>query len=452
MGQGMSNGYLELINATPHPWTLQALHSYQMDNWSFPSTVPSGAALPVYVQWHSSLGKSKSDDAGEAVYSVGGTSSSFQVQARYRDGFNLEVYLVDLATQNNAQGSTVSLGWNGGSYVNWVLGGADGSYTSNGASVDWMHQNLATLGNRKLRHICMPGSHDAGMSTFGTHTDLVDKQNTITQKFDIATQLTAGSRWFDVRPILRNGSFYTGHYSDIDVLGWQGADGQPLDQIISQINDFTAKYNELVILDISHAYNADSDYADFSQANWETLFTELQKINHRLNTTGMTISTDLSSQTLSSFIGNGPCVLLVTELPTGITLPSAAFAAGIVNSGNSFPIYNVYADSNKLDTMVADQLTKLHTQRTSPDAEFFLLSWTLTQDALDVINAGTSILELAEKAYEPLFQQAFVNFTSQSYPNVLYMDLFGASTKDAKAPNTEVAALAMAVNGLYGKA
>ncbi|KAK7510605.1 PLC-like phosphodiesterase [Phyllosticta citriasiana] len=452
MGQGMSNGYVELINATPHTWTLSHSHSYQMDNWSFPSIVASGASTPVYIQWHVAAGKSLGDDAGEAVYSVGGTSSSFQVQARYRDGFNLEVYLVDLATQNNAQGSTISLGWNGGSYVNWVLGSADGSYTSNDASVDWMHQNLALLGDRKIRHLCMPGSHDAGMSTFGTHTDLVTKQNTITQKFDIATQLTAGSRWFDIRPILRNGSFYTGHYSDIDVLGWQGADGQSLNDIISQINDFTSKYNELVILDISHAYNADSDYADFTQADWETLFTELQKINHRLNTTGLTTSTDLSSKTLSSFIENGPCVLLVTELQTGISLPSAAFAAGIVNSGDSFPIYNSYADSNDLNTMVSDQLSKLYTQRKNPDSTFFLLSWTLTQDALDVINAGTSILELAEQAYQPLFRQAFVNFTSQTYPNVLYMDLFGASSKDASAPKTEVAALAMAVNSLYGAA
>ena len=35
--------------------------------------------------------------------------------------------------------------------------------------VDWMHQNLATLGCHPLRHLTLPGTHDSGMSTL-THS------------------------------------------------------------------------------------------------------------------------------------------------------------------------------------------------------------------------------------------------------------------------------------------
>ncbi|KAK0659221.1 hypothetical protein DIS24_g4095 [Lasiodiplodia hormozganensis] len=453
MGQG---GTIDLINGTPYPWTLGGQSSYQMKAWSFPSTVASGASIPVYVEWDQDPGKDQRDDGGEAVYSMGGSSGTFQVQARNTDGFNLEVYLEAVETENNPVGSTISLGWNHNAAVNLVFGGEQGAFTSNNPSVDWMHQNLATLGDRKLRQICMPGSHDAGMSEFNAHTGLVRDTNTLTQKFSIAEQLTAGSRWFDIRPVISSGKFYAGHYSDTKIVGWQGANGQSLSDIINNINTFTSQYNELIILDISHTMDTDNDYTDLSQAQWNTLFTQLQSINHRFNATGVSTSEDLSKRTLNQFIGNGPCVLIVAELPSGITLGDH-FSQGIVASSPNFPFYNSYSNTDELDTMASDQLSKLSSQRKTPDDEFFLLSWTLTESVIDTIWGSVpipgdlnSILELAGKAYQPLFEH-FDNFTSQSYPNVLYMDLFGAFDQDATAPSTEVAALALAVNGISGR-
>ncbi|KAL0258329.1 hypothetical protein SLS55_007505 [Diplodia seriata] len=453
MGQG---GTIDLINGTPYPWTLSSQSSYQMKAWSFPSTVASGASIPVYVEWDQDAGKDQKDDGGEAVYSMGGSSATFQVHARNTDGFNLEVYLEAVESQNNPVGSTISLGWNHNNAVNLIFGGDDGAFTSNNPSVDWMHQYLATLGDRPLRQICMPGSHDAGMSEFNAHTGLVRDTNTLTQKFNIADQLAAGSRWFDIRPVISSGKFYAGHYSDTNIVGWQGANGQSLSDIIDNINSFTSQYDELVILDISHTVDTDNDYADLSQDQWNTLFTQLQSINHRFNTTGVSTSEDLSKRTLNQFIENGPCVLIIAELPDGITL-GGYFAQGMVASSPNFPINNDYSNTDELDTMVSDQLSKLSSRRTTPDDEFFLLSWTLTESVIDTIWGSVpipgdlnSILELAGQAYQPLFEH-FDNFTSQSYPNVLYMDLFGTFDQDATTPTTELAALALAVNGIAGR-
>ncbi|KAL1621070.1 hypothetical protein SLS56_009376 [Neofusicoccum ribis] len=453
MGEG---GWIDLINGTPYPWQLSSQSSYQMKAWTFPSTVSSGASVPVYVEWNQDPGKDQKDDGGEAVYAMEGTSATFQVQARNTDGFNLEVSLVAVETENNAVGSTISLGWNHNHAVNWVVGGEQGAFTSNNPSVDWMHANLDLLGDRKIRHICMPGSHDAGMSEFNGHTGLVRDANTLTQKFNIADQLAAGSRWFDVRPVVSSGQFYAGHYSDTGIVGWQGANGQSLSDIISNINAFTAKYDELIILDISHTIDTDNDYVDLTQTQWNSLFDQLLGLNYRLNTTGISSTEDVSQRALSQFIGDGPSVLIVAELPSGITLGDY-FAKGILASSPNFPFYNVYSNTDDLATMSSDQLSKLSTNRKTPDDTFFLLSWTLTESVIDTIWGSipipgdlNSILELAGTAYQPLFE-SFGNFTAESYPNVLYMDLFGAYDQDAASPSTEVAALALAINGIAGR-
>ncbi|KAK7727724.1 hypothetical protein SLS57_002766 [Botryosphaeria dothidea] len=453
MGEG---GLIDLINGTPYPWTLSSQSFYQMKAWTFPTTIASGASVPVYVEWDQDPGKDQGDDGGEAAYSMDGTSATFQVQARNTDGFNLEVYLTAVETQNNAVGSTISLGWNHNHAVNLVVGGEQDAFTSNNPSVDWMHQNLGTLGDRKLRHICVPGSHDAGMSEFNAHTGLVRDTNTLTQKFNIAEQLAAGSRWFDIRPVISSGKFYAGHYSDTGIVGWQGANGQSLSDIVNNINSFTAHYDELIILDISHTMDTDNDYADLSQAQWNQLFDQLLSLNNRFNTTGVSTSEDISQRTLNQFIGDGPSVLVVAELPSGITLGDY-FAKGIVANSPNFPFYNVYSNTDELNDMSSDQLTKLADNRKTPDDEFFLLSWTLTESVVDAIWGSipipgdmNSILELAGTAYQPLFE-TFGNFTSSSYPNVLYMDLFGTFDQDAASPSTEVAALALAVNGIAGR-
>ena len=67
-----------------------------------------------------------------------------------------------------------------------------------------------------------------------------------------------GARYFDIRPIGRRPEFETRHYSKNDTFGWQGASGQTMDEIVKQINAFTRENHEVIILNVTHAYHADS--------------------------------------------------------------------------------------------------------------------------------------------------------------------------------------------------
>jgi hypothetical protein len=126
--------------------------------------------------------------------------------------------------------------------VNLVITGTEdlGYWTSTKPPPDWMQQLWKVIGNRKLRHICMPGSHDAGISLLQAKTPFASKENTQTQVSDLYGQLMLGSRYFDIRPVLANGGkFYTGHFGNILGLGnFQGGIGQSIDDIIENVNRY----------------------------------------------------------------------------------------------------------------------------------------------------------------------------------------------------------------------
>ena len=46
---------------------------------------------------------------------------------------------------------------------------------------------------------------------------------TITQRGPISSQLKLGVRYLDCRPVISDGCFLTGNYTDVPVLGWQGS-------------------------------------------------------------------------------------------------------------------------------------------------------------------------------------------------------------------------------------
>src|SRR5689334_21145270 len=69
---------------------------------------------------------------------------------------------------------------------------------------------------------------------------------------NIHGQLMAGSRWFDIRPVIGNGGqLLTGHYSGQKAPVF-GINGQALADIVDDVNRFTAANPELVVLSLSH--------------------------------------------------------------------------------------------------------------------------------------------------------------------------------------------------------
>jgi hypothetical protein len=299
-------------------------------------------------------------------------------------------------------------------------------------------------------------------------TAFASSANVQTQTCTIGQQLQLGSRYFDIRPVIHGGQYFTGHYSAISQSGvttWQGANGQSIDSIISDVNAFTAHNQELVILNLSHDLNTDVGnlaYRSLNSAEWTVLLNKLKGLSDRLVLA--TAPDDLTTLTLNSFIGSKAAVIVVVD-PGDKSQLALLDGVGFFKTAQ-FPTYNQYANSNDLRTMASDQLNKLGQQRSPPNAGFFVLSWTLTESNvqtmasgiespftgaaaqfMDIFNISTpndpgpsagTILDLANQAYPAIFEQLLPFCSSNNvYPNVLYMD---------NVCSSDITALAMAVN------
>lgn len=409
------------------------------------------------------------DDAGEAYYDIAGTPDKFSVLGKKPKDYQLTISLTDMATKQSPKGSNVDLGFRHDAAVNWIMSTDEaGDWWSNsGTYVDWIQQSMGSLANRTLKHICMPGSHDAGMGTFSPGTVGAHFANTQTQYLDFKGQLMAGSRYFDLRPVLSNGKWVAGHYSGLKVGEddvWVGGNGQSLDDIIKQVNDFSAEFQELVIINLSHTLDTDNSYKELSQEQWNLLFDKLKAVNNRY-TVDNPGDTDFSDKVLGDFITDRASVFIVAQLPSGINLGD--YAKQGFFASNNFPFYDSYSNSNDLTSMRDDQLKKLKDERnivadsgTRKD-KFHVLSWTITQQPEDVLNLDRAILNLNAAAFDDLVEKAWNAFTPESFPNVLFVDALGIRDKSVVFPfdkprevplNNDIAALAIAVNnGMAGR-
>ncbi|KAI9375354.1 pectate lyase superfamily protein-domain-containing protein [Aspergillus egyptiacus] len=223
-------GYFILVNGSPYKWKVIYQHSYQMDTWNW-YDVPAGESLQIEYQFKDD--ETRVDDKGEVTYEIEGTNKTFQVWARVEETdprnnvLHLRVQYDNLETQDMPGGGSLELPhrWGFGSgyrSIPWVLTGSEeyGFWSSASPPTGWMGSIMDVIGPRKLKHVCMPGSHDAGMYKLDGKTTGANEENTITQYLNFYNQLRRGSRYFDVRPVVANadGDYYCGHYSN--VLGY----------------------------------------------------------------------------------------------------------------------------------------------------------------------------------------------------------------------------------------
>lgn len=89
--------------------------------------------------------------------------------------------------------------------------------------------------------------------------------------------------------------------------------------------------------------------------------------------------------------------------------------------------------------MIQDQLSKM---RTRPADDFFVLSWTLTQNSITDI-AFSDLNKLSVDVNSKLYTKLVPECTKQAYPNAIFVNFL-------KGENHDVAALALAVNNLLG--
>lgn len=281
---------------------------------------------------------------------------------------------------------------------------------------NWMKDSLNTIGNRTLREICIPGSHDSGMSIKQAGTVGAKEGNVITQFYNIEKQLEFGTRYFDIRPVISGGGYRTGHYSDTDGTCF-GANGESIDDIIKGVNNFTKNRKELIILNLSHSCNTDKgfgSYASFTKDEWTRLFDKLKKINNRY----VCNESDLTKIPLNRMIAEKSAVIIVVESNNASSLIENYKNEGFYPY-SAVDAYNKYSDSNDVDEMVEDQLNKMKSKFGS---RYFLLSWTLTQSKSQAVLAKPSILGLAIKANNCLEDRLMPNVSKSCFPNIIYTD------------------------------
>jgi hypothetical protein len=429
-------GNLTIINATPFAWQRTFQHSYQMTQWEFPSQINPGEKVSVTPEW-GFLGR-PSDDAAEAGYSISMGAAGdvgFQFQARYSNSPQVSVLLDQVSTIGNPPGSAINLDFATLGDTPFIFSGnQQASFQSTNAPQNWMQQNLQSIGCLPLNRICMPASHDSGMSSLHGKTALANSDNTLAQYADIAGQLSAGFRFFDIRPVISNGQFYTGHYSEL--LGvWQGGNGQSIADIISQVNKFLDQHNELVVINLSHTLDTDSGYRSLTQDQQNSLFTQLLGLKYRyVAPPGVS---DLSTLTLNDMIARGPAVITILDnQQANEHMQAGSFSTQGFYTNAQFPIFNQFADSDQVAVMSRDQIGKMKKQRTSPDSDMFLLSWTLTT----VLNIRLFSL----MAHGALFQDLWPAMNNITFPNFIMLDGIGAANSPINPRN--VAAMCMAIS------
>ncbi|KAK5031227.1 hypothetical protein LTS07_004962 [Exophiala sideris] len=376
---------LSIINFTPYDWTqIGTSNTAGLTEWTFPKSLASGQAYGAEIvvnkpaqaqaQWPFTW----ADDTNPvANLTLAVSGSSYSINAA------LDQY----STENNPKGSVVNIPLASETWSPFILVGNESNLAGNNPPTDWMAQNLPYIGCLTLQDMVIPGSHDAGMSEINYPREGT-AANSQTQTLNITGQLQAGIRYFDIRPTISHGQFYTGHYTDE-----LGANGESIADIISDINRFTAKGNkELIILELSHTLDTDTGYQAFSDSQYSSLLSQFRTGTKNLYTGhGADVLTKLP---LSDFISNSPAVVIVCDERNTSWLASNGFRNKGFYSSSQFPVYNNYADTTDLATMQKDQYTKLVAQTKTPDnaAQLFLLSWTFTQNVIDAVGLGGDTL------------------------------------------------------------
>ncbi|WP_116848207.1 phosphatidylinositol-specific phospholipase C domain-containing protein [Deminuibacter soli] len=133
------------------------------------------------------------------------------------------------------------------------------SYFTNYQTASWMGDLLLPRNEHlTLKDVVLPGSHDAGMSvlsgTGGMQASSVNECNTLTQSQNIARQLEAGIRMFDLRVGSFKNDLYVKHCSAdcmADAMG--GGYGEKLGTVLDAVHNFMQQHNrEIVLLTFSH--------------------------------------------------------------------------------------------------------------------------------------------------------------------------------------------------------
>lgn len=299
----------------------------------------------------------------------------------------------------------------------------------------WMADSLALIGDKSLKQIAMPASHDAGMGLTQDCRLGGRDSNTRTQVNTLLGQLQAGCRYFDIRPVIYDAAMYTGHYTLNDTVGALGCNGQSMADVLADVSTYLQTGKDLVILKFSHYFNRDSS-GGFSEQDMKNLLGQVTQALQPSLYAGEVPQSGLQNLRVRDFIGSGGKVLAVFDGLGSALQQQYRGVYSYADKGGSgdLVVYDQYSGTNDLDTMVSDQLGKLADASNHGD-NLFLLSWTLTQSTAQAVVGTPTILELAQQADTALWPQmvgAFQQGRMQGpcMANLIYADNIQGSQTD----------------------
>jgi hypothetical protein len=436
--------YITVVNLTPHRIKLENTHSYQMDTFDF-GDVPQGRARQNTIKYRGTW--STKDDAGEAYYVIDGADKRFALRVKSYSGSNPRRVVLDLSGMGLGQREYVFPG--GDTSVSLVITGS--SRFGFQASLrhgpgNWMRKMYDVIRDRPVRHLILPGAHDAGMSKITNKiTSIGSVSNTQNQGVSIYDQLRAGARWFDLRvgsihpngDAGRNNGFWVMHVNDEMADLAIGNTGESLDEVISEINRFTSENpGEIIFLPIRYLVGR-YEFPDGGPILWNTamvndFFSKLRGINNRcLN---LDTSTGFQNQKTSYFMdhneGKG-CVipLLNGHLENGV--PRESVGDGIYDGGR-MGIKDHWSNQMQAEVMAPDQIKTWRsvTRGGSADYSNLLISqWLVTPDA--VAATAYTLQNFAIQPTNPSLYWAGINgMDPEHWPNVLLVDYIGVQQRD----------------------
>lgn len=265
---------------------------------------------------------------------------------------------------------------------------------------NWMSDRYDALKNKPLKQLVLSASHDAGMYA----GNILGR----TQDLSLYGQLSAGQRYFDLRPD-KSLNIVHGPVS-----------GPPVQEVLNDVKKFMAEgHRELAILKFSH-------YDGFTDDIYRKLVRMLQ------DTLGAwllpkTWSGRLADAPLQTLLGSGGRVLVVCDGHYPVNIPAPGiyvyrdWESGDPQKGD-LTVFDQYSNTTDYEKMSKDQLAKLAAfngkckNDPSVPCDLFLLSWTLTPI--------TDVWDFSKPANRNLGQaMASVGRNAQGYiPNLLYVD------------------------------
>ncbi|KAL3441385.1 PLC-like phosphodiesterase [Aspergillus insuetus] len=458
--------YVTIVNLTPYKFVhVAGPEPYQFATWDF-GDIPSGKARKNEATYALGLNiGSFVDTNGYAYYALEGTDKTFTVHVTTHipDSYERRV-VFDLGG--------MGMGWRELGFpgervsVALVITGSEEYGYVNSLQVNdanWMRKMYDVIADRQLRHVVVPGSHDAAMSSITVDSGwngLGTASNTETQSLDHYNQLVVGVRYFDMRIVsVSGGDFWAAHVNDETSASPVGATGVSLDELIAGVNRFTTDYpGEVIIWYIRYMTDLDNGdltedarYWDSNKA--EEFYDVLEGINNRC--IGLTDSPQFDQQPIKTFLdandGAG-CVLLLTDgrLRDGIAVDRVG--SGIYHGPTYLHRDDYWAEEQYTQQNADKQIARLqtHARDDGSSDDYFIMQWQCTPSALDVSLPPPTLQLIANQETNPALYHYGMHAISPDYfPTVILHDavgLFHVSDLDAEDYNSMMQTLVIGLN------